>query len=476
VAWAAAALLLMAGLAQAAGLGVEEAPLAAGGDAYELNAAGGALILTDYGAAEIRRIVPSTDAYTAWKVAAPVDGRQDAQGRIWFTSGESNFGYLSPAAGTMTTWAAGDPAELTLSGVAFDAAGRVWLTEWFGSTAALRRFDPATRELCVWTFPGGVSSYYAVVDGSAVWTANWANDRLVRFDPATGQGRRWALGAGSDPLGLAVDADGHLWAADGEQRQLLRLAPASGLLTRFSLPAGTTPQIVALIDGLVWYTESAAGTVGSLDPASAAGSSSTVGSDTFTASPACSTLPAGTVTAAAARGGALAWSGRVWDEIVASGGWTVYQLPAGASPFGIAAVDGAAWVVDRGRQVLARPGGPASTETPAPTQTPTLTPIQTQTLTPTQTPSQTPAATTTPSPTGTPTVSRTPTATNTVTAGPSPTRTSTATVTNTATPGPSPTPSPTASSTSTAPTEPSPTGTATGQSPALRLYLPLLQR
>jgi streptogramin lyase len=247
-----------------------------------------------------------------------------------------------------------------------------------------------------------------------------------------------------------------VWAADGEKRQLLRLAPGSGLLTRFSLPAGTTPQVVALIGELVWYTESAAGTVGSLDPARAAGSSATASSDTFTASPTCSTLPAGTVTAAAAGSGAPSWSGGVWDEIVASEGWTVYQLPAGASPFGIASVDGAAWVVDRGRQVLARQGRPASTETPAPTPTHTETPA--------------------PTPTGTPAVSGTPTPTNTVTAGPSPTRTSAPTATNTWTPGPSPTPSATASSTSTATLGPPPTGTATGQSPPLRLYLPLLQR
>jgi streptogramin lyase len=287
---------------------------------------------------------------------------------LWFTSAESRFGFIDPAAATVTTWGAGDPAELTLSGVAFDTAGRVWITEWFGSTTALRRFDPGTRELCAWAFPGGVSSYYALVSGGAVWTANWANDRLVRFDPATGAGRRWSLGAGSDPLGMALDADGNLWVADAEKRQLLRLAPGSGLLTRYALPTGTTPQVVALIDGLVWYTESASGTVGSLDPLVAAGSSAAATSDTFSASAACETLPAGAVTAAGAGSGALAWSSGAWDEIIASGGWHVYKLPAGASPFGIASVDGAPWVVDRGRRMIARAGGPAATETPTATR------------------------------------------------------------------------------------------------------------
>jgi streptogramin lyase len=313
----------------------------------------------------------------------------------------------------------------------------VWITEWFGSTTALRRFDPGTRELCAWAFPGGVSSYYALVSGGAVWTANWANDRLVRFDPATGAGRRWSLGAGSDPLGMALDADGNLWVADAEKRQLLRLAPGSGLLTRYALPTGTTPQVVALIDGLVWYTESASGTVGSVDPLVAAGSSAAATSDTFSASAACETLPAGAVTAAGAGSGALAWSSGAWDEIIASGGWHVYKLPAGASPFGIASVDGALWVVDRGRRMIARAGGPAATETPTATPTRASTPA------------------------GPPTATATRTTTPTVVPGPSPTASATPSATLSPTAGPSPTPSPTVSA---------------GPDPASRTYLPFLSR
>jgi streptogramin lyase len=447
IAWAAVGLLLVAGLAQAGDLGVDEAALSAAGEAYELNAAPGALVLTDYGADEIRRIDPSTGAYTAYTVAAPVDGRQDAQGRIWFTSAESRFGFISPGAGTITTWSAGDPAELTLSGVAFDAVGRVWLTEWFGSDSALRRFDPATRELCAWAFSGGVSSYYALVSGGFVWTANWANDRLVRFDPVSGQGRRWSLGVGSDPLGIATDPAGDLWAAAAEQGQLLRLAPASDLLTRYALPAGEKPQIIASIGSVIWYTEGASGTVGSLDPSVAAGSSAVAGSDTFTAAPTCSTLPAGSVAAATARSASLAWSGGAWNEIVAAGGWTVYQLPAGANPFGIASYAGAPWVVDQGRQVIARPGGPVSTETPTPTATHTATRTPTITSGPSLTPT------------------RTPTATGAVTPGPSPTPSGSPSPAPTVTPGPSPTPTVTSEATA---VTPPPFG--------MRTYLPLMQR
>jgi streptogramin lyase len=263
--------------------------------------------------------------------------------------------------------------------------------------------------LCAWSFPGGVNSYYAVFSGGMVWTADWAGDRLVRFDPATGEGRRWSLGTGSDPLGLAAGADGSVWTADAEQGRLLRLAPASGVLTRYSLPVGATPQMLTLVDGFVWYTESAAGTVGALDPNVAAGRSATASSDTFTASPACQTLPAGSVAGSGASSAALAWSGGAWDEIVASGGWTVYELPAGASPFGIAAGSGPPWIVDQGRQVLGRLGGSPATETPTPTRTGT--PTSPVTLTPTLTPTGTLSPAATSSPTAGPTRTASPTGT-----------------------------------------------------------------
>jgi streptogramin lyase len=414
---AAALILMVAGLAYAGGpLGVQEAPLAPGGDAYELNrgASSDFLILTDYGAGEIRRIAATTGAYTSYKIAAPTDGRQDAQGRIWFTSNESQFGFINPSAGTVTTWPAGDPSELNLSGLAFDPAGRVWITEWFGSTSVLRRFDPATRELCAFALPGGTISYYVVYDAGAAWLANWFNDRIYRIDATTGAGQRWSLGSGADPLGLASDGNGQLWIADAGKNALLRLAPGSGQLTTYALPSGSSPQMVTLIDGKVWYTESGSGTLGALDPAVAMGSTAAASSDTFSAAPACQTLGAGTTTQASATSGAFSWSSGSWEEIVASGGWTVYQLPSGGIPHGIAGYAGKPWVVDRGRRIIARAGGAPATETP--TATPTRTPTATNTPTPTQTPTQTPTATQTPSPTPGP--SQTPTAT--LTAGPEP--------------------------------------------------------
>ena len=199
----------------------------------------GVLLLSDYGADEIRRIDAASGAYVVYRLSSPVDARQDAAGRIWFTNAAERFGFVNAAAGTATTWALGDPSDFNLWGLAFDDAGRVWLTEWFGSASQLRRFDPASRELCAYALPGSAISYYIIYQAGAIWTANWANDRIYRIDAATGEGRFWALGSGASPLGLALDAGGRLWIADAGKGALLRLSPVENQLVTYQLPAGS---------------------------------------------------------------------------------------------------------------------------------------------------------------------------------------------------------------------------------------------
>lgn len=46
-----------------------------------------------------------------------------------------------------------------------------------------------------------------------------------------------------------------------------------------------------------------------------------------------------------------------YPTIVSSGGWQMYQMPVGASPWGIAFESGKVWVVDNGRQVLIQAEG-----------------------------------------------------------------------------------------------------------------------
>ncbi len=375
---AAAAVFLAVGLGYAGGpLSVQEAPLAPGGEAYEINPGGpAALLVSDYGANEIRRVDAESGAFVAWRVTTPVDARQDAAGRIWFTDDAATFGFVDPPAGTVTTWSLGDPSEYGLSGIAFDEAGRVWLSEWFGSTSQVRRFDPASGELCAYALPGGSSSYYLLYRENQVWTANWGSRRVYRFDPSTGQGQRWQLSSASFPQGMALDDAGDLWLADSGVGALVHLSPAGGRLATYPAPGGSAPHMLALVDGRVWYSAAGSAEVGMLDPLAAVPAITSAPAAAFTTFAACQTLPPGSSSPVSASAGTLAWSDGAWPQALSSGGWTVYSLPPGAGPYGIAGHAGRLWVVDQGRGMLARAEGAAATATPTPSPTTGPTPAR----------------------------------------------------------------------------------------------------
>lgn len=348
-----AAAAIAAGAADMAGY---EADLTSDGTVYEVNrGADGQLYISDYDAQEIWRVDPASGAYTLYQgVGSVVDARQDGAGNIWWTDAATGFGTLSMTTNVMTTWIL--TGTESLSGVAFDDAGHVWLSEWFGSGSKIHRFNPATQELCAYAVPGSSYSDYLLHDSGYLWLINWFNDRVVRFDPATREVLRWNIGTPSaSPQGLALDGNGHLWWADSSDG-LSRLDPANNQRTRYALPdgAGSAVEMVELRDGRVWYTESVSGTVGALDPVAANGITSTLATSSGTATATCRTLQAAATAPATALTGTLSWASASLPLIVDAEGWTVYQLPAGASPYGIAASSGSLWVTDQGRQKLVR--------------------------------------------------------------------------------------------------------------------------
>ncbi|MEA3336586.1 MAG: hypothetical protein U9R25_11795 [Chloroflexota bacterium] len=383
IAVTATCLLLVALLATvaAADLSVQEANLTPGGLVYEVNRGpADMLYLSDPISREIWRVDPASGAYTVYQGITPQDARADASGNIWWTDGAEIFGRINTQTGARTTWAAGTAGNVNLWGVAIDDSNNVWFSEWFGSSSKLFRFNRLTGELCSFSPSGGTSSYYLVVDGSQVWLGSWAGDKVMRLDAATNRLRTWQLEGDSNPAGMLLDDSGNLWWADapaGVPRRpslpqpvlpkattavgtLARLEPGLNRLTSYSLPAGTNPQWVALEGSTVWYTESSSGTgtVGNLNPAEASGTVSTLPASDQTLTPSCST-PSGSSGTATTRSGTLAYTPGTWSTIVNSGGWTVYQMPGGASPFGLASSMGIQWIGDQGRQKLAKTSAPA---------------------------------------------------------------------------------------------------------------------
>ncbi len=356
--------LCLAGIAAAADIPAEEADLNPAGEVYEVNPdAAGGLIISDYGANEVWRVAAGGGAYTRYTgLPTPIDARADSAGDIWWVDYDSGsvLGRINVAAGTVTTWDFKDwnpDLEYSLSGLAFDSAGRVWIVEYFGATSRLYRFDPASGQLCAYAIPGGAVSNYVVQRGDVLWMANWFTDRLVRFDPAGNGVTWWQLPAGT-VQGIALDAAGDVWLADEDADSLYRLRPGSGELTVYALPAGARPHLVAVAGQAVWYSaggNGAIGTVGRLDPATAVGDTSTPDSGSQTPGPpTCASLGGGTTAPVASSTGTLAWSASTWTTLADAGGWQVYALPQGANPYGIAAASDHVWAGDQGRQVLSR--------------------------------------------------------------------------------------------------------------------------
>ncbi|HET7874620.1 MAG TPA: hypothetical protein VFN71_03770, partial [Methylomirabilota bacterium] len=70
--------------------------------------------------------------------------------------------------------------------------------------ASIREFESPRL-----TFPTGI----AVAPDGAVWITSTYADKLVRFDPRTGQPREFQLALRSHPVGLLAERDGAVWYA-----------------------------------------------------------------------------------------------------------------------------------------------------------------------------------------------------------------------------------------------------------------------
>ena len=407
-------LLVAASISLAGGTMYREASLNAQGKALDVNQdATGNLFLSDPGASEIWQLQPATSVYTKYlDLPHPYDARPDGAGNIWWTDWATTLGRINVLADNVTTWEI-EPSQpqQALGGLALDGAGRVWLATYsyyFSTGAALYRFDPQTGQLCEYEWDGGSNSEYVLYDAGHVWLGDQGNQRIIRFDPAAAQDQvKWwslppglqvtstrsrnasphsrsqsppppasspyqnreqsALQEGLSPRGLALDADGHLWWADPSAIALASLDPANDQVTTYSLPGDSDPVMLTLDGGRVWYT-TLSGSVGALDPRTASGSvaTATTGSPTTT-SASCRSIGMGTIATVSVAQGTLAWGTPAeLAPVLDGGGWTIYQLPEGASLYGIAQSSGSLWVVDNGRQQLVRldAGAPSRTFLP----------------------------------------------------------------------------------------------------------------
>ncbi len=182
----------------------------------------------------------------------------DAEGRMWYTgNGNGTVGYVDPATGEVTVFETPSPDPHSMI---VDAAGIVWFTAQRGNTVS--RLDPATGEMRTVDMPTANSRPYGIktAPDGAVWVAANASDRLYRVDPADMAVEEHQV---SDPgthiRRLAVADDGTIWFVNSGLGRLGHYDPASRSLREWDSPSGpgSHPYAIALLDGAVWYNESA---------------------------------------------------------------------------------------------------------------------------------------------------------------------------------------------------------------------------
>ena len=384
----------------AAGMTGKETPLDPDGQPYELFRDNqGKLWISDFWAGEIWRVNPVSREYTIFGgLEGASDGRVNSSGMLWWSDPQGNsLGRLSPSANQATIWEL--PQEAGPLGLAFDNSGQVWIADVFEPN--VYRFAPGSSQLCTYPVPNGGSSDYVLFHGGRIWLGDTTNGRIVRLNPNDGKYTVWQLPPGANPQGMAIDGSGRIWWADPGAGALRRLDPQSNQLKTHAIPAtdgrAANPVAVAINNDEIWYTNSS-GSIGRIDPTLASGSSKNISPSTSTVSPACKNIGPGTAVAISKKSGKLTWNNAEYSLAKDSDGWLIYDLPAGAAPWGLAASGSNVWFNDQGTIDRRAPqlGWMVLTEDPAETATATPTP------TVTATPSATSTGTLSPTPTGTP--------------------------------------------------------------------------
>jgi len=341
------------------GLAVDEVNLNPAGGAYEVNAdASGILWLGDYGAGEIRAYDPQILKYEVFAVAGnPGDARQVGGNIWWVDQGTPLMGRMNRTSGAYTTWEVS--TAYNLQGSAVDSLGRLWATEYYGSSLWRLDLSGVNPNLCQFTLPLDGSSNYVISDGgSNVWLGDFYNGRLLRLNISSGALKWWPLPG--DPLmpaapnGLVLDADGHIWYADTNLNEIAELDPNGTTIKRYEVPNGTIPWMLAVQNGKIWFTDQAGSAVGKLDPVSAAFSQFTSSPDaTITLTPTCkrpASGPSGTLSHPPQPYSVAAFN---YAESTPLTGLTMYSVPYPASSYlnGIT-TNGSIWFIDTGRAVL----------------------------------------------------------------------------------------------------------------------------
>lgn len=349
-------LLILLGTAAPAGAHLEasEGELNPDGAAFEINPDDqGWLWISDFDAGQIWGLEIASGFYEVYPVlGAPGDARRVGDD-LWWADGQTGIlGRVSTIDGVYTRWNVDGVGGFY--GTAVDAQGRLWAVD--SVEPYLYRLNPDAGELCAFSLPQEGNLDYLLHQAGYLYAGDDVNDRLLRLRISDSTLDWWQLPAGSSVSGLAMDGEGDIWYADSNLNLLAELVLSEDKLNSYPLPQLAEPGMLAVQGGRLWFSD-LKGSIGLLNPAAVTPSVDILDSDSIVLEPSCDEIAIDSTGDLTITVDELTMNPDTYPTIVSSGGWQMYQMPVGASPWGIAFESGKVWVVDNGRQVLIQAEG-----------------------------------------------------------------------------------------------------------------------
>ncbi|MDX9733091.1 MAG: hypothetical protein RBU36_03090 [Thermoanaerobaculia bacterium] len=205
--------------------------------------------------------------WTMPRDAAPSHLLKEPDGKLWVAQlGGFQVSLFDPQTAELTEWADGArrPTAFVRKG-----DGTLWLPETNGTLA---NFDPATGTFVYWRSTDAANPISSLTypfldaDGS-LWSADFLRGALLRFAPDGSKVTRWALpDATAQPSKIIRGPDGHLWFSFYGTAQLARFDPATRELKRYAIGVFSQPFDMKVYKDRIVYTEQLIGEVGVFDP------------------------------------------------------------------------------------------------------------------------------------------------------------------------------------------------------------------
>ncbi len=229
---------------------------AAGNIWYTANAAG-----------KIGRVDAATGEITEYKTPSAEDPHTPVfgpDGALWFTAQRANrIVRMDTKTGAMREHRVPTP-EARPYGMVVGPDQALWFCE-FGA-GKLGRLDPATGEITEYRIPfEGAQPRRLVTVGAAIFYTDFARGTIGRLELVKFSFKEWPSpsGRGSQPYGIAADAQGVLWYNEFRANQLVRFDPETEQFTRFALPSPNSEvrHMVRDSQGRIWMALSGANKV-----------------------------------------------------------------------------------------------------------------------------------------------------------------------------------------------------------------------